>query len=200
MMAVSGIQNPLLLGILVKNMPEIKENFAETHEEVSKSQRRRDALELKKLAARLIGMSSSQLAQLRLEEPLRLAVDEGRRIRSNVARKRQLQFVAKLLRRGDPEPIQSALEALENDARQLTARQHRAEAWRDYLIEAGDPAVGELVNQRYEADVQALRQCIRRARVEASQNKPPAAARELFRLLRDMDEALPLPPRSGRER
>ena len=174
-------------------MPESKDNFTESTELVSKSQRRRDALELKSLARNLIAMNASRLARVPLEEPLRAAIDEARRIRSNVARKRQLQFVAKLLRRSDPEPILLALEALEVDARQLTSRQHRAEAWRDRLIESGDAAVGELVQERHDADVQAIRQYIRQARTEASRDKPPAASRALFRLLREMDEAEPLP-------
>jgi ribosome-associated protein len=175
-------------------MPEIKENLGETNKEPSKSQRRRDALELKSLARELIAMSPSRFAHIPLDETVRAAVEEARRIRSHVARKRQMQFVAKLLRRSDAEPIMQALEELEHDARQVTARQHRAEAWRDHLIESGDAALGDLMRQRQGADTQAIRQCIRQARKEASRNRPPAAARALFRLLRAMDEAEPLPP------
>lgn len=175
-------------------MPEIKENFAETGDTLSKSQRRRDALELKSLARDLIAMSHSRLARVPLDAELRAAIDEARHIRSNVARKRQLQYVAKLLRRSDATPIIEAIEALEFDTRQLTARQHRAEAWRDHLIRDGDPAVSELLLHRPGADTQAIRQCIRKARSEAARDKPPAAARVLFRLLRDMDENQPLPP------
>jgi ribosome-associated protein len=180
--------------ILLKNMPEIKEKFTESTEPVSKSQRRRDALELKALARDLIAMSPSRRARVPLDEPLRAAIDEARRIRSNVARKRQLQYVAKLLRHLDAEPILAAIEALENDSRQLTARHHRAEAWRDHLLESGDDAVGELLAQRRGADAQAIRQCIRKARVEAERDRPPAASRALFRLLREMEENEPLPP------
>lgn len=179
-------------------MPEIKENFTEPGEDVSKSQRRRDALELKSLARDLIAMSHSQLARVPLEEDVRAAIGEARQIRSNVARKRQLQYVAKLLRRGDAAPIVEAIEALEYDSRQLSARQHRAEAWRDHLIEQGDPALGELLRQRPGADTQAIRQCIRKARAEAECNKPPSAARALFRLLRDMDENEALPALAAR--
>jgi len=176
-------------------MPESKENFTETNDLVSKSQRRRDALELKSLARDLIAMNASRLARIPLDDSLRAAIDEARRIHSHVARKRQLQFVAKLLRRSDPEPITAALAAMQQDALQIAARQHRVEAWRDHLIETGDVGVGELVEARHSADVQAIRQHIRQARSEASRNKPPAAARALFRLLREMDEAAPLPPR-----
>lgn len=167
----------------------------------SKSQRRREALEVKSLASRLIGLSPTLLAKVPLDEAVRAAIREARSIRSNVARKRQLQFVAKLLRRDDPEPILLALEAFENDARQLSGRQHRAEAWRDHLLESGDPAIGELLATRSDAGAQPLRQVmrqhIRRARQEAAEGKPPAAARKLFRLLREMDEVEPLPPVAG---
>jgi ribosome-associated protein len=174
-------------------MPEIKENFTETAGETSKSQRRRDALELKSLARDLIAMSRAQLARVPLDEDVRAAIDEAQQIRSNVARKRQLQYVAKLIRRSDATPIIEAIEALENDTRQLSARQHRVEAWRDHLISEGDPALSELLLQRPGADTQAIRQCIRKALTEAARDKPPAAARVLFRLLREMDENEPLP-------
>jgi len=149
---------------------------------------------VKSLARDLIAMSPSRFAQLPVDDPVRAAVEEARRIRSNVARKRQLQFVAKLLRRAETEPLMRALDALEQDARLAAARHHRAEAWRDLLIESGDPALGELLQQRQGADAQAIRQHIRQARKEASRAQPPAAARGLFRLLRQMDEAEPLPP------
>ncbi len=67
------------------------------------------------------------------------------------------------------------------------------EAWRDHLISEGDPALSELLLQRPGADTQAIRQCIRKARAEAARDKPPASARVLFRLLREMDENEPLP-------
>jgi ribosome-associated protein len=176
-----------------KNMEESKA-VGETPEEVSKSQRRRDALEVRSLASRLISLNPSRLAVVPLDEQLRDEIDRARSIRSNVARKRQLQYVAKLLRRHELEPILDTLDSFENEARQLTARQHRVEAWRDRLIESGDAAVGALLERRRDADAQAIRQLVRNARREAQKNKPPAAARSLFRLLRELDEAEPLPP------
>lgn len=175
-------------------MAEIKDNPEIPAAGASKSQRRRDALELKALAARLIALGPARLARLPLEADIRAAVEEARRIRSNVARKRQLQFVAKLLRRCDVSPVTQALEDLDSEARQLKARQHRAEAWRDYLLDGGDKAVGRLVDVRRDADAQALRQTIRNARREQQMDKPPAAARALFRMLRELDESEALPP------
>lgn len=163
-------------------------------DEISKSQRRRDALEVRALAARLIDLPRAQLARVPLDEQLRAEIEQARRIRSHVARKRQMQFVAKLMRRSDPEEIRAALETFDQEARQLNARQHRSEAWRDHLLEAGDAAIGDLLQRRRDADAQALRQLVRNAHREAQADRPPASARALFRALRELDEAEPLPP------
>jgi len=177
----------------VNPMPKGKENIGVNADLPSKSQLRREALEVRSLAARLIELRPALLAQLPLDDRVGAAISEAQRIRSNVARKRQLQFVAKLLRSTDLEPIARALQDLEQAARQTSARQHRAEAWRDCLIAGGDPALGELLDQRHDSDAQLIRQLIRKARQEADRERPPAAARALFRALREMDEREPLP-------
>ena len=169
----------------------------EQPEEVSKSQRRREALEVRSLASQLISLSPTRLAEVPLDEQLRSEIERARSIKSNVARKRQLQYVAKLLRREETDAVLDALDSFENEARQLTARQHRVEAWRDEMIESGDAAVGALLDRRRDADGQAIRQLVRNARREARNNKPPAAARSLFKLLRELDQAEPLPSLSS---
>jgi ribosome-associated protein len=174
-----------------------KENHFEEQPVASKSQRRREALELKSLASELIKLSAARLGRVPLDDAVRSAIMESRQIRSNVAPKRQLQYVAKLLRRADPEPIVQTLEGFDGEARQLTGRQHRTEAWRDFLLESGDHAVGVLMQQCNDVDTQSIRQLIRNAHKETARSKPPASARALFRLLREMDESEPLPPVTG---
>jgi ribosome-associated protein len=174
-----------------------KENHFEEQQAASKSQRRREALETRSLASELIKLSAARLSRVPLDNAVRSAIMEARQIRSHVAGKRQLQYVAKLLRRIDPEPIIQTLEGFDGEARQLTGRQHRTEAWRDFLLESGDPAVGVLMQQRNDTDTQAIRQLIRNAHKEAARNKPLASARALFRLLREMDESELLPPVTG---
>jgi ribosome-associated protein len=174
-------------------MDRSKDNPDEEIELVSKSQRKRDALELKSLASRLIAMDAASLARVPLDDSIRGAIDDARKIRSNVARKRQLQYTAKLLRRIDPAGIIEAIESLDHAARQLTARQHRCEAWRDYLLASGDEALEKLLEQDRIADVQAIRQLIRNAQREMRNDKPPSSARSLFRVLRDLDQDRPLP-------
>ena len=175
-------------------MARDKEKIGDPSLVISKSQRKRDAKELKSLASELIGLSNARLAAVPLEDSIREAVEDARQIRSHVARKRQLQFLAKLLRRTDATEIIEAMEAFHDAARQLTARQHRSEAWRDHLLESGDSALGALLDQRLDADAQAMRQLIRNAHRESDKGKPPASSRALFRLLRDLDEKAPLPP------
>jgi len=175
-------------------MVEESKKFTDSAEPVSKSQRKREAQEVRSLAARLIGLPAAELAVIPLEKSLREEIERARAIRSHSARKRQLQFVAKILRRESAEEIRAALASLDESARQLSARHHRSEAWRDYLIEAGDRAIGGLLELRRDADAQAIRQLLRNALREKERNKPPAAARSLFRLLRELDENAPLPP------
>jgi ribosome-associated protein len=178
-------------------MPERKENFTENDSDVSKSQRRREALQIRGLAARLVDMEPARLARLPLEDTVRRAIDEARKIRARVARKRQLQYVAKLLRRSELGEIHEALDAFDGEARRQAAGHHRCEAWRDCLIDSGDAALGELLQRRRDADAQSLRQLIRNARREKDRGAPPAASRALFRLLRELDTNEPLPPLPG---
>jgi ribosome-associated protein len=161
---------------------------------VSKSQLKRDALAMKALAQDLLQLSDAQLRRVPLEPDVLLAIRDTRKMRSHGAQRRQVQYLAKLVRRSDPTDIIAAVAGFQSEARGLTARQHRAEAWRDYLLHGGDPALGELLRQRAGIDVQHLRQLIRNARQEQLASRAPVAARNLFRALRDLDAEQALPP------
>lgn len=161
--------------------------------EVSKSQLKREALVKRDLASDLIALGNKQFANAPLEEDLREELRAARKITAHVARKRQLMFVAKKLRNIDTGEIERYLASLQQDADQITLRHHRAEAWRDSLLANGDEGLAELLQQRPDADRQALRQLLRNATHEAAAGKPPTAARALFRMLRELDTAAALP-------
>jgi len=161
---------------------------------VSKSQLKREARALFDLGAALVELPPARRAAIPLEPEIVEAIELARSIRSHGARKRQLGFLGRLLRRVDVTPIQDALEAMQEQPRQLNARHHRAEQWRDFLIAGPESSVGHLLRQPVDVDIQHLRQLIRNARREAAAGKPPASARKLFRVLRALDERLPLPP------
>ncbi len=160
---------------------------------VSKSQLKREAKALFDFGRRLVELPEPVIRELPLERELLDEVLFTRSITARVARKRQLGFLAKRLRTADLAPVEAALEKRQDAARELNARHHRAEAWRDRLVEEGDAALGTLLESRRDMDAQALRQLVRNAQRERDAGKPPASARKLFRLLRDADESEPLP-------
>lgn len=157
----------------------------------SRSQQRREALDVLALAQRLVALDAGRLAKLPLPDSLAPHVAETRRITSHIARKRQLAFLAKQMRREDDhtlDAIRDALEAGGEAARQETALLHRAEAWRERLLDEGDAALAELLEAHPDADRQHLRQLVRNALEERKRNKPPRAFRELFQALRGLLE------------
>ena len=154
----------------------------------SRSQQRRDALEVLELGERLVGMTPAQLEKLPLPDHLLPHIRDAQRITSHIARKRQLAFLAKQMRREDDatlEAIRDAMDAGGTAARIETALLHRAETWRARLLDEGDAALAELLDAHPNADRQQLRQLVRNALDERSRNKPPRAFRELFRVVRD---------------
>jgi ribosome-associated protein len=165
--------------------------FDNDSNEPSRSQRRREALDVLKLALQLASLSDAQLALLPLDDDMRAEVTRTRAITQQIARKRQAQFLAKQLRKLDDAEIESIRAALEHDrhhSRRETAALHRIEQWRERLLAEGDDALSELLQQFPQADRQHLRQLARNARIEREQNKPLHAFHELFRALREILE------------
>ena len=153
----------------------------------SKSRLKRDAHALQKLGTDLLDIPESEWASLGLTQTLMSALREAKRLHSHGARKRQLQYIGKLMRDVDPEPIQQYFQQLRLKARRQAQRHHELEGWRDRLIEEGDPAVGVFLELHAQADRQHLRQLIRQAKKEHAENKPPRSSRALFRYIRDLD-------------
>jgi len=153
----------------------------------SRGEQRREALAVLELASKMIEQNDSRISQLPMSTELVDLTLASKKITSQIARKRQMQFLAKQLRRQDDEvlvAIRAALDFDKNISRQETASLHRVEAWRDRLIEEGDAALAELLNEFPSADRQHLRQLARNAKEEKLKNKPPHAFRDLFRELR----------------
>jgi len=154
----------------------------------SRSQQRREALAVLKLAEDLVALGDALLARLPLPAEI---IDEVRRTRAvtqQIAHKRQTQFLAKQMRRLDDDVLDPIRRILENErgaSRKQAANLHQIELWRDRLLAEGDVALGEWLTQHPQADRQHLRTLIRQAKLEAERAKPPRAARELFRLLRE---------------
>ena len=147
--------------------------------------------ELQALGAALVRLPDSQLENVEIPEKLREALLEARRIKSHEAKRRQMQYIGRLMRDVDPAPIRSRLAELEGSSAQATARHRRLEAWRERLL-GDDEALTAFAAEHPGADLQALRTLIRNARKEASLGKPPRASRELFRVLKEIESPAPL--------
>lgn len=166
------------------------EQAGEVGERPSKSSRKRAAHAAQALGERLIALREPELAALELPEPLADAIREARRIRARGGLARQRQYIGKLMREIDAAPIEAALARGSRDSALETERFRRVEAWRERLIAEGQPALDALRTWRGEPGLAAAAELA--AATERARAAPPgtaartAAARELFRLLRDV--------------
>jgi ribosome-associated protein len=158
---------------------------------VSKTRRKREMLELQSVGAALVSLTESRLAQMDLEPELLQAVIEAKRIKSHEGKRRQLQYIGRLMRQVDAAPIREQLAAIEGSSAQATAAHRRLEALRERLM-TDDEALTQFAAEHPAADIQGLRALIRNARKEQKEGKPPRAYRELFRALKDVESAKPL--------
>ena len=139
-------------------------------ESTSKSARKQEAASLRDLGETLLALNANKLATIPLDKILLKALDETRGLKHRDARKRQLQYVGKLLRKSNLDEIQSAITALEND--NLFFRQHFRQLERliETLIIEGDPALNLLLEKHPRLDRQHLRQLIRQVQRSRQEN------------------------------
>ena len=154
-------------------------------ERPSKSQRKRDMTALQETGAQLVELNADQLAQVELPERLLDAVLEAQRIRDFEGRRRQLQYIGKLMREVDPAPIRAKLEQWRGTASAHTAQQHGVERWRDRLL-AGEGALALFAADYPGCDLQHLRTLIASVKRDQASGRQPKNYRELFRALREI--------------
>lgn len=166
------------------------DNVAEDDDEiiwVSKSEIKRDAEELKRLGAEIVGLGKNALQKIPLDSDLLEAIELAQRIKME-GRRRQLQLIGKMLRSRDVTPIRQALDKLKNRHNQQISLFHKLETLRDRLISEGDSMLGEVLTRWPDADRQQLRSLIRQAKKEQESNKPGKSSRLIFQYLRKLAE------------
>lgn len=152
---------------------------------VSKSEIKRDAEHLKKLGENLINLTPANLAKIPLDDSLRDAIELAQRLRLE-ARRRQIQYIGKLLRNRDAQALQEALDKVENRHNQQLALLQKLEQTRDQLLEQGDTLLSTLLETYPNLDRQHLRNLIRGAQKEKQANKLAKNYREIFQYLKSM--------------
>lgn len=183
---------------IAEGSPEDLELKAELKgDEPSKTELKRESAELQKLGEALLTLRADLMERLELPEKLAEALAETRRITNFEGRRRQLQYVGKLMRALDEEQLEAVRQALD-EQRQGSAGDalalHRAEQWRDKLI-ASDEALSEWMQAYPGTDSQQLRALVRQARKDnppdqdaTSRGLAPRhgrAFREIFQIVRD---------------
>lgn len=150
----------------------------------SKTQRKREMHELQALGADLVALNDDQLSSMHLPERLMDAVLDARRMSKHEARRRQLQFIGRIMRTVDAGPIREQLAAWKAVSRAHTARLHSIERWRARLLE-DEHAIVELLREHPQADATRLRTLVRNAKREHAAGQPPKSFRALFQLLNE---------------
>lgn len=160
--------------------------------EPSKTRRKSEMHALQQLGETLVRLSVARLATLDVPERLAEAIGEARRITKREARRRQMQYIGRLMREVDPEPIRARLARWAEGPNSEKARLHEVERWRERLLAEPD-ALDELCAAHQGADRPRLAALLKRTREERSQGQAPHAYRELFRALNALFGAGPSP-------
>ena len=153
--------------------------------EKSKTQKKRDAEALQTLGLQLTQLSDEQLQQVPLPENLLDAILTARKIHQHGGLKRQQQYIGKLMRNLDPQPIEQVLNQFQMKRKRETTQFHQIEQWRDQLINNSSTAMDEVLSQFPDLDRQYLRQLVRNAQDGSNEQKSKKAARKLFQYLQE---------------
>ena len=166
--------------------------FDDEEERPSRSSFKREAQALQELGEAIVDLTDGELATLPLDGDLAEAIAQARRLKDQAKTRegfrRQLQYIGKLMRKADTEALRAAYDELQQGRQQRNQQFHRLEKLRDQLVAEGVAAMERVLEQYPDADRQHLRQLITAAVKERDANQPPAAARKLFRYLRDLAE------------
>ncbi|WP_017443835.1 ribosome biogenesis factor YjgA [Gayadomonas joobiniege] len=153
---------------------------------VSKSELKRDSQEMQQLADDILALSPVNLAKLPLDDELDKAIQVAVKIRNKPAAfRRQINFIGKLLRHRDAEPIQMAMAKVKNQHLLVNQHFHQLETLRDRIIEQGDTAINEAVSAYPQLERSKLRQLARQAKKEQQKEQSPKSARQIFQYLKE---------------
>lgn len=155
---------------------------------VSKTEMKHDMDVLQKLGEELVELKPAVLEKFPIPDDLASAIKDAQRFKQE-AKRRQLQYIGRLMRTIDPEPIQAALDKYRNKHAQSTAELHKLEQLRDDIVEKGDDVINQVLEKYPQADRQQLRQLYLQANKEKKNNKPPKAYREIFQVLKQLYES-----------
>ena len=151
----------------------------------SKSARKREAASLQELGVQLAALPDREIEELGLPDDLFTALRDLRRLPTHGAQLRQRQYIGKLMRKIDPEPVLARLKERKQQHDGEIRHFQKIESWRDRLLKEPD-GVDELLEEYPAADRTELARLVAKAARERMEQRPPSAARELFAFLRQL--------------
>ena len=167
---------------------EALQNNIEPEEEPSRTQIKKAMEELQKLGGQLVALKKSDLKRIPMSETLEVAIQEAHRLTQNEAKRRHLQYIGKVMRNEDDAAIRQALAVLDSSTDEHRKAFHQLERWRDGLIANDQNTLQDLLDHHPQADRQHLNALVRMTQKEVKSNKPPTAARKLFKYLRELSQ------------
>ena len=159
---------------------------------VSKSERKRQAEDMQVIARSLMKLSDNQRKKIPMSEDLSNAIILAIKIRNkNEGFRRQMQLVAKILRNNDTDNIRTAIAEFDLRHKRSNVAAMKLELLRDAMLNKGDEAVNNFLEQYPAADRQKIRQLVRQANKEAQLEKPPKSSKDLFKYIKELATTTP---------
>ncbi len=153
---------------------------------VSKTQAKKASHDLQDLGEAVVALPADRLKDLALDEGLMYAIEQYKKTKTHEGRRRQMQYIGKLMRRADPAPMQEAVAAMNLGQAKDALTLHQAERWRAELL-ADDAALTTWTQAHPQTDLQQLRSLVRSARKDAAavpEKRSGKAVRDLFKFIR----------------
>ena len=153
---------------------------------VSKTQAKKASHDLQDLGEAVVALPAERLKDLALDEGLMYAIEQFKKTKTHEGRRRQMQYIGKLMLRTDPEPMQEAVAAMNLGQAKDALTLHQSERWRAELL-ADDTTLTAWMQAHPQTDLQQLRSLVRSARKDAAavpEKRSGKAVRDLFKFIR----------------
>ena len=165
---------------------ELNDEFDDEIEYVSKTEMKKDMLDLQKLGEKLAQMPLNKVKNVPMSDTLMAAMEEMQRIKKNEAKRRHMQYIGKIMRSEDVDAIRHALDLMDTSSEVYIRIQKQCEQWRDRLVQ-DNKAMNEYIELHPQVDRQQLRTLVRNAQKEVEKDKPGTNFKKLFQLIKEQE-------------
>ncbi|MEZ0576573.1 ribosome biogenesis factor YjgA [Halodesulfovibrio aestuarii] len=160
----------------------------ESEEYISRSEKKRRSTAIQKIGEELASFPISAIRSFNLPPALLQEYEELHKITKHEAKRRKMQYIGKMLREVDIEPIRARIEEVQEGKAAVAADFHHLEHLRERLIQGDKEAMDAVLELYPDVDIQKLRQLVRNTKKEMEKQKPLKSSKLLFRYLRELEQ------------